>query len=55
MVWNMTIIRPENRPDAPAPATARPTIKALELGAVAQMREPISKVRQPTMKRGLAG
>ena len=32
-------IAPENMPPTPSPATARPTIKALLLGAVAQTRE----------------
>ena len=35
----MMTIAPENMPPVPSPAIARPTIKALLLGAVAQTRE----------------
>lgn len=35
---------PEKVPAAPDPATARPRIRMAELGAAAQMMEPISKV-----------
>jgi hypothetical protein len=33
---------PEKIPDAPRPAIARPKINAVELGAVVQIRDPIS-------------
>jgi hypothetical protein len=35
-------IDPEKMPAAPTPATARPTIKVIELGERAQIREPTS-------------
>lgn len=35
---------PENRPADPKPATARPMIKAVEVGAEPQIAEPISKM-----------
>jgi hypothetical protein len=36
----MIVIPPENKPAAPDPATARPTMRTFELGATAQMIEP---------------
>ena len=44
---------PENIPAAPRPATARPTIKAVELGETPQMRDPISKIAMPVRKTHL--
>ena len=49
---NPMIVRPpENRPEAPRPATARPTIKVGEFFAVAHMTDPtrqrVSEVRCP--------
>jgi hypothetical protein len=38
-------IDPENRPAVPIPAMARPTMKAVELGATAQIKLPISKMK----------
>lgn len=35
---------PEKTPAAPRPAMARPIINAIEVGAVVQMRDPISKM-----------
>lgn len=35
---------PENIPEAPRPAIARPTIRAVELGAVVQTNEPTSNI-----------
>jgi hypothetical protein len=35
---------PEKIPAQPSPATARPTIRAVEVGAVPQTKEPISKI-----------
>lgn len=37
-------IEPENSPDVPIPATARPTIKAVDVGATAQIKLPNSKM-----------
>ena len=34
---------PEKIPEEPEPAIARPTMKAVELGAAPQMIEPITK------------
>jgi hypothetical protein len=34
---------PEKIPEQPIPAIARPTIKVLELGATAQIKDPTSK------------
>ena len=41
---------PENMPDAPTPETARPMMKAVELGAVAHMMEPVSKSARAARK-----
>jgi hypothetical protein len=40
---SMIILPPEKMPAAPAPAIARPLMKAVELGAAPQIAEPISK------------
>jgi hypothetical protein len=46
-----TMIRaPEKTPALPTPAMARPTIKALLLGATPQTREPISKMEMASRK-----
>jgi hypothetical protein len=42
--WEMMTSEPENNPPPPNPAMARPTMKATEDGAVAQMRDPNSKI-----------
>ena len=41
-------------PALPTPAMARPTMKAVEVGAAAQMIEPTSKTRATEMKVHLA-
>jgi hypothetical protein len=40
----MMRIAPVNIPADPKPATARPMIRAVEVGAVPQTKEPISKI-----------
>lgn len=43
--WHNVLIRaPVEIPDAPRPATALPIMKAVEVGATAQTKEPISKM-----------
>jgi hypothetical protein len=44
------IMAPLNNPPAPKPATARPQIKATELGAAPHITEPISKMKTSVMK-----
>lgn len=39
---------PEKMPAEPMPATARPIMKAVELGAAPQIAEPTSKTTTPT-------
>lgn len=39
---------PENIPADPRPAIARPMIKAVEFGEIAQIKEPISKIKMET-------
>lgn len=51
----MITIKPENIPEVPVPAMARPTINEFEFGAAPQMAEPISKRMMPMRKTGLAG
>lgn len=46
----MITMTPENTPALPAPAIARPMIKAVELGAAPQMAEPTSKVPMAAKK-----
>jgi hypothetical protein len=41
---------PEVSPEEPIPATALPTMRALELGAVAQTIDPNSKIPRKTKK-----
>jgi hypothetical protein len=41
---------PENIPADPNPAIARPTMKATEVGAVAQIMEPTSKIAKAIRK-----
>lgn len=48
-VYARITIEPENSPAVPMPATARPTMKAVELGATAHTRLPTSKTN--TAKR----
>jgi hypothetical protein len=43
-VWVMISNAPENIPEEPHPAIARPAIKALDVGATAQMRLPSSNI-----------
>ena len=40
------ISAPENKPEAPRPAMARPTMRAIELGATPQISEPTSKMKR---------
>ena len=47
-------VAPVKVPALPMPAMARPTIKAEEVGAAAQMIEPISKITTIVMKVHLA-
>ena len=54
MSTKMTLA-PVVQPALPMPATARPIIKAREVGAAAQMMEPISKTSTMAMKVHLAG
>jgi hypothetical protein len=42
--WARITSAPENIPEHPTPATARPTIKILEFGAIPQINDPISKI-----------
>jgi hypothetical protein len=46
----MMRIVPENIPADPKPATARPTIRAVEVGAAPQTKEPISKIPKAIKK-----
>jgi len=45
----MIKIAPLKIPAAPTPAMARPTIKAVELGAIPQIRDPTSKMNRAVM------
>ena len=47
-VYARMTIEPENKPAVPMPATARPTMKAVELGATAHTRLPTSKMNTAT-------
>ena len=40
----MIIVPPEKMPADPRPATARPIMKAVEVGAAAQRPDPASKI-----------
>lgn len=42
--WAKMIKDPEKRPAEPTPATALPIMKAVELGAAPQIRDPTSKM-----------
>ncbi len=42
--YAMTIKAPENIPAQPMPAIARPTIRALDVGAIPQTSDPSSKI-----------
>ncbi len=46
---------PEKIPDAPRPATARPTIRAFEVGAAPQTVEPISNMQIAVRNTDLTG
>ena len=46
-------IAPEKIPDEPVPATARPTMKAVELGAAPHNRDPTSKRQMAQRKTHL--
>jgi hypothetical protein len=46
----MMTVAPEKIPAEPIPAIARPTMKALELGAPPQSADPTSKTRIATKK-----
>jgi hypothetical protein len=46
----MMTVAPEKIPAEPIPAIARPTMKALELGAPPHRADPISKMRIATRK-----
>ena len=48
-------MKPVEVPALPRPAMARPTMKAVEVGAAAQMIEPISKITTVAMKASLEG
>jgi hypothetical protein len=45
----MMRIAPLKMPAAPTPATARPMMRAVELGATPQIREPTSKMKRAMM------
>jgi hypothetical protein len=47
-VTEMIKIAPEKIPAAPTPATARPMMRAVELGATPQIKEPTSKINRAT-------
>ena len=47
------IREPEKSPAEPKPAMARPTMKAVEFRARAQIREPTSKIRRLRRKTHL--
>jgi hypothetical protein len=44
------VMEPFIRPEEPMPATARPTIRASEVGATPHMSEPSSKTKRKTRK-----
>jgi hypothetical protein len=46
----MIKIAPEKSPAEPTPAMARPTIRAVDVGAIPQMKEPSSKMNRAVMK-----
>jgi len=45
MIMDRMVMEPEKRPAVPMPATARPTMKAVDVGATAVMRLPSSKIK----------
>lgn len=53
--WAIAVIAPVNKPADPRPAIARPTIKALDEGAVAHTKEPTSKIRSAIRNTVLTG
>jgi hypothetical protein len=48
-------MKPALIPALPRPAQARPIIRALDVGAAAQMRDPISKITIEQKKTFLMG
>lgn len=48
-----TVAAPVKRPAAPTPATARPTIKEVEVGAAPHTADPASKMSSATRKTHL--
>ena len=52
---SMIMADPEKMPAAPRPAIARPTMKAIELGAAPQTAEPISKMIMENRKTCFVG
>lgn len=55
MVYTIITMSPENKPEEPMPAMARPIMKAVEFGADPQTADPISKSTMQVRKTGLAG
>lgn len=51
----MVTSAPLKMPADPAPERARPMMKAIELGATAEIREPTSKMKRATRKVSLVG
>lgn len=49
----MVTSAPLKMPADPVPEGARPTIKAIELGATAEIREPTSKMKRAARKVSL--
>ena len=49
------IINPALMPELPRPAKARPAMRALDVGAVAQISDPTSKMAIAAMKTTLGG
>jgi hypothetical protein len=48
-LYPIMVMPPENRPAAPTPATARPTMSMGELTAAPQITEPSSKMASAIM------
>lgn len=44
------VVAPVNKPADPAPAIARPTIKAVDVGATPHISDPISKIDNAARK-----
>jgi hypothetical protein len=43
--WEIMISAPEKMPAHPTPAIARPTMRAVEVGATPQIRDPSSNIK----------